>query len=435
MSTHAQLSPSKRHRWALCPGSVREEAKYPEERSGPAAIDGTHSHTLLEHCIKAGLADPTLMVGVRLMDDEGEFVIDADRAARVKMAIEYVKSRVTHLNGMAEVVPETRVDPQWFTNRDDLSGTVDIQIIGGGVLEIVDYKDGMAEVPAEGNLQLEQYALGKLAECRKGHNVPDQYPWHEVRMTIIQPKLALRGGTPITTWTVPVSELLTKISVLVDQARATDNPDAPLIPGDSQCKYCRAKGACSALAGNVMKEVGIMFQPIADQTFEIAQQSADRDPAVMSDDQIRQVMEAAPLMRQLLEAVEKEALRRLEAGQSIPGLKLVNGRGSRTWALPEEEMAEKLVKMGIPKTAIYETKLVSPAKAEKLVWEKRDGTKVSLTPRQMSRMEQEYVIKMAGKLTVVPESDSRPAVVKNAAPMFSAVEAAPAAESVPSWLS
>ena len=435
MSTHAQLSPSKRHRWALCPGSVREEAKYPEERSGPAAIDGTHSHTLLEHCIKAGLADPTLMVGVRLMDDEGEFVIDADRAARVKMAIEYVKSRVTHLNGMAEVVPETRVDPQWFTNRDDLSGTVDIQIVGGGVLEIVDYKDGMAEVPAEGNLQLEQYALGKLAECRKGYNVPDQYPWHEVRMTIIQPKLALRGGTPITTWTVPVSELLTKISVLVDQARATDNPDALLIPGDSQCKYCRAKGACSALAGNVMKEVGIMFQPIADQTFEIAQQSADRDPAVMSDDQIRQVMEAAPLMRQLLEAVEKEALRRLEAGQSIPGLKLVNGRGSRTWALPEEEMAKKLVKMGIPKTAIYETKLVSPAKAEKLVWEKRDGTKVSLTPRQMSRMEQEYVSKMAGKLTVVPESDSRPAVVKNAAPMFSAVEAAPAAESVPSWLS
>ena len=435
MSTHAQLSPSKRHRWALCPGSVREEAKYPEERSGPAAIDGTHSHTLLEHCIKAGLADPTLMVGVRLMDDEGEFVIDADRAARVKMAIEYVKSRVTHLNGMAEVVPETRVDPQWFTNRDDLSGTVDIQIISGDVLEIIDYKDGMAEVPAEGNLQLEQYALGKLAECRKGYNVPDQYPWHEVRMTIIQPKLALRGGTPITTWTVPVSELLTKISVLVDQARATDNPDALLIPGDSQCKYCRAKGACSALAGNVMKEVGIMFQPIADQTFEIAQQSADRDPAVMSDDQIRQVMEAAPLMRQLLEAVEKEALRRLEAGQSIPGLKLVNGRGSRTWALPEEEMAKKLVKMGIPKTAIYETKLVSPAKAEKLVWEKRDGTKVSLTPRQMSRMEQEYVIKMAGKLTVVPESDSRPAVVKNAAPMFSAVEAAPAAESVPSWLS
>ena len=178
-----------------------------------------------------------------------------------------------------------------------------------------------------------------------------------------------------------------------------------------------------------------MFQPVVTQTLDVAQQSADKDPAQMDDAQIRQIMEAAPLMRQLLEAVEKEALRRLEAGTPIPGLKLVNGRGSRAWALPEEEMAEKLQKMGIPKTAIYETKLVTPAKAEKLTWEKRDGTKVSLTDRQLKRMEQEYVTKLAGKLTVVPESDSRPVVITNAAPMFSAVEAAPAAESLPSWLS
>jgi hypothetical protein len=435
MTAHAQLSPSKRHRWALCPGSIREEAKYPDERSGAAAIDGTHSHTLLEHCIKAGLADPTSMMGVRMKDDDGEFVIDADRAARVKSAIEYVKSRVAEFNGMAEVIPETRVDPQWFTHRDDLSGTVDIQIIGGGVLEIVDYKDGMGVVSAEDNPQLEQYAMGKLAECRLGWNVPEQYPWREVRMTIIQPKLALKGMNPITTWTVPVKYLLDRLSVLSAQARATDDPNAPLVPGESQCKFCRAKGSCAALAGNVMKEVGIMFQPVVTQTLDVAQQSADKDPATMDDQQIRQIMEAAPLMRQLLEAVEKEALRRLEAGTPIPGLKLVHGRGSRAWALPEEEMAEKLVKMGIPKTAIYETKLVTPAKAEKLTWEKRDGTKVSLTDRQLKRLDQEYVAKLAGKLTVVPESDSRPAVITNAAPMFSAVEAAPAAESLPSWLS
>jgi hypothetical protein len=50
-------------------------------------------------------------------------------------------------------------------------------------------------------------------------------------------------------------------------------------------------------------------------------------------------------------------------------------------------------------------------------------------------METEYVVKMAGKLTVVPESDGRPAVTLNAAPLFGAVQAAPAAESLPSWLS
>lgn len=180
-----------------------------------------------------------------------------------------------------------------------------------------------------------------------------------------------------------------------------------------------------------MKNVGVMFQPVT-QLPDVAQQSANKDPSTMDMSQIAQIMEAAPLMRQLLEAVEKEALRRMEAGQVIPGLKLVNGRGSRAWALPEEEMADKLVKMGIPKTAVYETKLVSPAKAEKLTWEKRDGTKVSLTDRQLKRMEQEYVVKMAGKLTVVPESDERKAVTLNAAPLFSAVET-PA--ELPAWLS
>ena len=427
MSGHARLSPSSRHRWALCPGSIREEAKFPEQDSGPAAIDGTHTHTLLEFCIEDGISDAAALVGTKFDDHEGSFVVDADRAARVNVALDYISQRVAVFNGMAQVIPESRVNPKRLTGREDLSGTVDVQIIGGDVLEIVDFKDGMGVVSAEGNLQLEQYAIGKLAEC-------DEYPWREVRMTIIQPKLALKGMPPISTWTVSVEYLLDRAKVLSTEAKATDDPNAPLVPGESQCKFCRAKGSCAALASNVMKEVGIMFQPVVSETLDVAQQSADKDPATMDDAQIRQIMEAAPLMRQLLEAVEKEALRRLESGKTIPGLKLVHGRGSRCWAFSDDEMADKLIKMGIPKTAVYETKLVSPAKAEKLTWEKRDGTKVSLTDRQLKRMEQEYVTKLAGKLTVVPESDSRQAVITNAAPMFSAVEAAPAAESLPSWL-
>jgi hypothetical protein len=257
---------------------------------------------------------------------------------------------------------------------------VDCQIIGYDWIEIIDYKDGMGVVSAEGNVQLEQYAYGVLAGYKLPINVP--YPVSRVIMTIIQPKLALKGMPIITSHEVKVSDLLSNLGTIVMQAAATDKPDAPLVPGDSQCKFCKAKGSCAALASNVMKEVGIMFQPTVINPMDVAQQSADKDPTTMDDAQIKQIMEAAPLMRQLLEGVEAEALRRLQAGQSIPGLKLVNGRGSR----------------------------------------------------QLKTMEKEYVVKMAGKLTVVPESDGRPAVVTNAAPMFSAVQAAPAAESLPSWL-
>ena len=431
MSDHAKLSPSKRSRWALCPGSIREEAKYPDTGSGPAAVDGTHSHTLLEYCIQNDrFIDPMTQVGAKFEDHEGDFVVHQDRAERVKVAVDYIMQQ--SMNGMFKVISEQKVDPEYLLGRKDLSGTVDCQIFGDDWLELIDYKDGMGVVSAEGNLQLEQYAYGVLAGYKLPHNVI--YPFSTVRMTIIQPKLALRGMPPITSYEVPVRHLMDRAGTIVAQAAATDRPDAPLVPGESQCKFCRAKGSCSALANNVMKEVGIMFQPVVTQTLDVAQQSADKDPSAMDDAQIAQIMEAAPLMRQLLEGVEKEALRRMQAGQVIPGLKLVNGRGSRAWALPEEEMAEKLVKMGIPKGAVYETKLVTPAKAEKLTWTKRDGTAVQLTERQLKRMEQEYVVKMAGKLTVAHESDSRPAVVTNAAPLFSAVEAAPAAESLPSWL-
>lgn len=431
MSDHAKLSPSKRHRWAVCPGSIREEAKYPDDGGGPAAIDGTHSHTLLEHCIKNGLSDPLDQVGEKFADHEGEFVVDKDRAHRVKLAINYIVER--SVGGILKVVSEQKVEPEHLLGRKDLSGTVDCQIIGVDWIEIIDYKDGMGVVSAEGNVQLEQYAYGVLAGYELPINVP--YPVSRVIMTIIQPKLALKGMPIITSHEVKVSDLLSNIGTIVLQAAATDKPDAPLVPGDSQCKFCKAKGSCAALASNVMKEVGIMFPSIVTSTdTDISISTADKDPTTMDDAQIKQIMEAAPLMRQLLEGVEAEALRRLQAGQSIPGLKLVNGRGSRAWALPEEQMAEKLVKMGIPKTAVYETKLVTPAKAEKLTWEKRDGTQMQLSDRQLKTMEKEYIVKMAGKLTVVPESDGRPAVVLNAAPLFGAVQAAPAAESLPSWL-
>lgn len=47
--SHARLGPSN-HRWPHCPGSIKEEAKYPDTTS-PAAHDGTGSHLLLELCI------------------------------------------------------------------------------------------------------------------------------------------------------------------------------------------------------------------------------------------------------------------------------------------------------------------------------------------------------------------------------------------------
>jgi hypothetical protein len=426
VSTHATLSPSKRQRWAACPGSVREEAAYPDERSGAAAIDGTHSHTLLEHCVKAGAADPLPMVGIKMKDDDGEFIVDAERAQRVKVAIDYIKHRHAESLGIAQLIAEQRVDPQWLLSRDDLSGTVDVQIhdVLHGVLEIIDYKDGMNDAWDSAILQMEQYAVGALAGFKIAK--PGRYPFQTVRMTVIQPKLTLRGGQAIRSVDYPVDKVVDEVArTIVIEAAATDRPDAPLVPGEKQCRYCRAKGGCAALSTKALQVV---------DTVDITASAAEKDPTKMTDEQIVQIMEAAPLLRQMLEGVEKEAQTRMERGADIPGLKMVNGKGHRAWKLSEDEMAERLRKMGIPKESVYKTTLVSPAQAEKLRWKKRDGTDVQLTERQLKTLENEYMVKTVGKPVVALAADSRTAITTNAAPLFSAVQSEVPVE-LPAWLS
>jgi hypothetical protein len=76
----------------------------------------------------------------------------------------------------------------------------------------------------------------------------------------------------------------------------------------------------------------------------------------------------------------------------IPGYKIVRGRTSRSWA--EESEAEQMLTEAIGELA-FEKKLISPAKAEKVIDKK-----------QVSK----YTQISEGKLTLVANSDKRKAV-------------------------
>ena len=405
-----------------CPGSVREEAKYPRGGpSGKAAVDGTHSHTLLEDCLNTG-KNAIDYVQRELLDHEGEFIVDEERVNRVQLALDYINKRFAELGG--ERFAEEKVNPAHYLERDDLKGTADVQIVGRDTLEIIDYKDGMVAVSANNNLQLELYALGAMANY---HNPDGSLPFDKVVMTIIQPKLLMQGADPVSSCEVSVDDMLNKVAKFKLAASSTDDPAAPLIPGDNQCRWCAHKGACGTLVNHAFKETGVMFSDIS-----VAKQAADKEPGDLTDDQIREVMEAAPLLRQMLQAVEEESLRRFNLGVSIPGLKAVRGRGSRAWSLFDDELEDKLKRMGVPKTAIYKSKIVSPAQVKKLTWEKKDGTIKQLSERQLDTLETNYITSKEGKITIVSESDRRTEVVLNAAPMFGAVKEA---QDVPGWMS
>lgn len=416
MSTHSQLSPSSRHRWAACPGSVREVAKYPERKAGSAAIEGTHTHTVLNKL----LTNVEVRVGDQLEDHEGTFIVGKEQLERAMIAVEYVNQRCGELGYDVVLHSEFEVNPESLVGNPNMYGTADVVLYKPGhTLEVIDYKNGINIVYAKNNPQLEQYAVGVVAESiQKNFPIPSQ-----IKLTIIQPKLCGLGMSGIDSWEISHSELMAIKDKMIVEWMATEEPDAPLIAGEKQCKYCAHKGNCSAMVSQSLAASGIVFENL-----EVAKQAAEINPSLLPDTQLVEIMEAAPLVRQMIEAVEEEAQRRLDSGKVINGLKLVNGRGSRSWNIDEEEIAKKLKKMGVPKDKIFETNVISPAKVEKLKWVKGEEN-VKLTDRQL-KLINEYVTTVLGKPKVVLDSDHRKEVT-TAQSLFAPVETV----SLPEWLS
>lgn len=409
MIVHHKYGASGRYQRKRCPGSVRAQADYPNI-AGPSAIDGTHTHKLIEQCIDHGVIDPYNFIGDTLTDEYGEFVVDQTRADRARVCIDYVKSQTA--DEYCTVYSELKVDPSYLVGRQDMGGTLDIAIEKGESRELIDYKDGMNDTHESAKDQLEQYGVSYLAKFKIPRGKP--YPFTHVKLTIIQPKLAIKGKNPIISWVVSTDYLVDQVvGELVGEVARCEELIPELIPGELQCRYCRHK-TCSKRFSDSMDKLNLI--PMMD----ISQQAANHDPVIMTDEQLSQILEAEPLITTLIKAAKEEAEKRLKSGGNVPGFKLVKGRGSRAWSLSEDEIADKLKKMGIPKDCIYESKLISPAKAEKLTWEKK-GAKTQLSARQIKTLNTEYVTNMDGKPTIAPISDERPAISYTAESLFSSV--------------
>lgn len=420
--SHARLSPSSAHRWMVCPASVRMQATYPsDDRSSPAAIDGTHTHTMLEMLINESVNfgwKPLAAegyVGRTLEDHDGKFVIDILRARRAVFALDYIRGRVFDLDAII-VLPETKINTGARFGRDDCYGTSDCVIVSDDFLEVVDYKDGMGQVDAVANVQMASYMSGALDKFAKMTGIKN------LRMTIIQPKMKDIGKQPIQHWDISKDEFVKWFHPLFDErSKATDDEDAPFVPDDKACHWCKHKNNCVARAGETKKEIKTMIETITDvktdsaesfDMFDMFKSISQLESESLSDAQIVALIESEAAVKSMLDVIEgakAEAMTRLEAGKNIEGIKAVSGRGSTAWAEDDEGMEAVFKKMGIPKTAMYESKLISPAKAKKLVWKKGDEDK-SLSAVQLKRLDENYIVRKEGKPVVALANDPRHAV-------------------------
>ena len=403
--SHARLGPSN-HRWPHCPGSVQEEAKYPDV-SGEAAVDGTGSHLLLELCLlgdKKAVEFEGQIIGVNDPDKPNGWTVHHDRCERVQMCLDYIDRRKTEL---AEQFPdctitveaETKADPGGYFGRTDWWGTVDITIAvlnpEGGLhfIEIVDYKDGRGWVNEQDNSQLLAYCGGKMRPyVGSGPELVRPFRTNRVgacRMTIVQPKT-----NPVVRYQDATAEyVMDKLIELDSAADKTDKTDAPLIPG-KHCQWCKANpkrgGHCTA-SGEQSLEVMKTMIPTTNNDDSLLEQVSQLVANIESldNDQLAKLADVKDGLLSTFDKVEEEIQNRIEAGQQVPGYAMQPGRSSYVWNSDEETVVKALKARRLKLQDIYPPKLISPAQVKKLD---------NLTSQQKKRLMDDYVTEKVGAL-------------------------------------
>jgi len=375
VSQHSVLSPSSAHRWMRCGGSIAAERGLPDNGSKYAA-EGTAAHELASKCLEFD-ADAKTLVGDTITVGEFEFTITSDMAGHVN---DYCKLVREYAQG-GQLLVERRVDFSEVIGVPGSTGTSDAIIIHPGRLTVMDLKYGMGErVDATENEQLQMYALGAVHD----YGMLDDFS--EIVMVIHQPRL-----NHVSEWSIPIAKLQefgesARLAAIV----ALDHANPPRVPGDKQCRWCKAKATCPELRSEVDDTVGGIATP------------ADfADLAVAAEDDVSRAMSRVELVEHWCKAIRAEVERRLFAGEPVAGYKLVEGRrGNRAWS--DEAEVEKLFKsFRLRQEEMYDFKLISPTKAEKILKTKNPGRweKIeALTSRG------------DGKPSVAPATDRRPAL-------------------------
>lgn len=373
---HALLSPSAAGRWLLCPASVAMTAYMPEETS-PYALWGTAAHAAAE----------SVITGRPYKAPAGaESVSFEELKEEVQQYIDFVKVETRGDFCMIE----QRLEAPWLSA--ECFGTADAVILHPDEIHVVDLKTGrVVPVTAKDNPQLAIYARSVLETFSGMFN-----DLNSVKMTIVQPPLNL-----VDTWQITPEELI-KITddmkpaaaECVKELQEMSRKDARLDclkfnPGTAQCRFCRARHTCAALARHCLTVAGVNALYVCDPKIDNVQ--------------LAKIMWEIPMIEYWISAIQERAETELSEGRVVPGYKLVQGRaGNRTWKDPAAA-ASLLESCGLSKDQIYAKKLVSPAQADKLL--KKSGKMTDKQAAAYSGM----IIKPAGAPVIAEDSDPRPA--------------------------
>lgn len=396
---HARLSPSSASRWTVCtasPGFVQANEAQCKFGSSAYADEGTAAHEIAEQYVeflgKRNMFEP--VGGTPEMHEHGRAY------AEYCLALTHDENWAVEQEAPLWYEPESNGHVDFFCWNGWSKGGVTLER-GEDGFHVVDYKYGQGvAVSAENNKQLSIYAAAIIFAKQKenGVNYIDEIPVH---LHIYQPRSQKYGDeTAASEWITTWGELKVFVRDVVDQAvDVITNPNREHLrvfaPGEDTCRFCPAKAICMARTEWMLDgcpTLAVMTQPEA---------VLPKDVTTLSDEQLASILAFRIPATNLFDDVVEHAKARTLAGNPIPGWKLVAGNGKRDWA--DEEKGAQLLKNKFSTDEIYEKKLISVAKAEKLL----KGQ--DLSKKFQSRWN-ELVVRKEGQPLLVPESDKRQAL-------------------------
>lgn len=398
---HARLSPSGAERWMECPGSLAM-CKGIKDVSSTYAEEGTVAHEVAALCLQEGL-DPWDFFGavfwvwkgkieawkykdekkvIKRHNDSHEYLVEQDMVEYVTEYVENIQAYEA-LNG-ARAFYEQKVDFSSVVGVPDSFGTSDAIILTPDEWIIGDLKYGRGVlVNAEENKQLMIYALGALNTYDLIMPTPPQ-----VRLVIHMPRLE-----HLSEWVISTDDLIDFGKEVRDAAhtaikyydKGLKEKDNALVPGEKQCRFCRAKAICPALNKKVTSEII--------DAFDDEDEPDDTPVKALDSDDIAEAHNNIPLVEMWIKAVKAELYRRLMDGKSVEGYKLIEGRkGNRKWVGDEKEIEKQLKKwFDLDEDDIYTKSFQGPPAVEKLV-NKKD--------KKWKKLTDEYVTQNPGKPSV-----------------------------------
>jgi hypothetical protein len=325
-----------------CPGYPNAVAGLHDPGSEFAA-EGTAAHSIADDCLTLGL-DAHDFIGSKLtVTEKGSdgqiaqswtFEWTEDDAEDLQYGIDEVRA----LGG--EFFGEHRVDLSEVYGVEGQFGTLDRGIITPDEIIINDLKWGKGiPVSPVKNKQLMIYGLGFWHNVAKHRSNATR-----MRFIIDQPRCPGGGGH----WSCSIDELLAFQEEVRAAARATLDPNAPRKASEKGCYWCArrkqsptepgAVSGCKTYDDYMLDAIGSRFDDL-DEAIGSDSEIVLPQYSQLSAERRSYIVRHKGSIEKWLEAIHAAVIRDGLNGESIPGLKVVDGRrGRKAWV--DEDKAD-----------------------------------------------------------------------------------------------